>query len=90
MFFNHLQTVFHAHRERVMLAAAGLLMVGLLLSVGSVASAQVNKAKLREAAQASQYQELAQCLESSRGAQIDACRRQAGQARAQTVVANAV
>ncbi|MES2423771.1 MAG: hypothetical protein V4562_05035 [Pseudomonadota bacterium] len=89
MFTDQLSAVFHAHRERILLASAGVLMLILLFSVGSVASAQVNKAKLREAAHASQYQELAQCLENSRGAQIDACKRQVGQARSQTLLAEA-
>lgn len=89
MFTDPISAIFHAHRERILLAAAGLMMLILLFSVGSVASAQVNKAKVREAAHASQYQELAQCLENSRGAQIDACKRQVGQARTQTPLADA-
>jgi hypothetical protein len=75
MFSDHLRKIDDAPTKTLLLVAAGLVIFCQLVAMVMVADAQVEKAQLREASQASARAATAWCVESSQGAALRQCDR---------------
>jgi hypothetical protein len=75
MFSDHLHKIDDAPAKTLLLVAAGLVIVCQLVAMVMVADAQVEKAQLREASQASARAATAWCVQSSHGAALRQCDR---------------
>jgi hypothetical protein len=73
MFSSHLPPLQSSPRNFLMLGAGVLLIVGLLAGIAAVAQGEVRKAKLRDTVLVSQRVAVAQCVETTRGAELNAC-----------------
>ena len=73
MFSSHLPPQPTSPKNFLMFGAGVLLIAGLLVGVASVAQGEVSKAKLRDTMMVSQRTAVAQCVENTRGAELNAC-----------------
>lgn len=73
MFSDHLPKIDPTSGKTLLLIAGGLVIVCQLVAMVLVSQGQVEKAKVREATQASQRIATAWCLETSRGAELRGC-----------------
>lgn len=75
MFSDHLQIIDNAPIKKMLLIAAGLLVVCQLVAMALVAEGQVEKAHVRDASQASFQAAMASCVASNRGMDLKDCKR---------------
>ena len=75
MFSDHLRKFDDAPAKTLWLVAAGLVIVCQLVAMVMVPDAQVEKAQLRQASQASARAATAWCVQSSHGAALRECDR---------------
>ncbi len=75
MFSEQLKPVDKMSANKLLLLAAGLVLVCLLVAVALVAGGQVQKAELRQLSQASFQSALASCLQSRQGSELGDCAR---------------
>jgi hypothetical protein len=74
---THLPTYNTVPREYLYFGAGLVLVVSLLVAIAAVASGEVKKAQARDSLLASRNSAIAHCVETLRGAALNACMRQA-------------
>jgi len=77
MFSSHLPKVNTVPREYLYLGIGLVAFIGLLVALASVAGGEVQKAQMRGSLLASQHSAMAYCVETTRGAALNQCMRQA-------------
>ena len=75
MFSDHLKTIDELPTNKLLLLAAGLVLVCQLVAMGIVAGGQVDKAQLRRATHASVQSAMASCVENRHGSALNDCAR---------------
>ena len=75
MFSNHLPKINQLPTRTLLIIGAGVVIVGQLIAMVTVANGQVEKAQLREISQASARAAAVWCIESSRGEALRQCDR---------------
>ncbi len=77
MFSTHLPKVNNIPREYLYVGIGLVAFIGLLIALAAVAAGEVKKAQLRGSLLASQHTAAAYCVETTRGAALNQCMRQA-------------